>query len=263
MIERKFVSENIKEFMVKEYVNDSLKRAGQSDIKMKKTPLGEKIVIRASKPGLIVGRKGENIKLLTSNLKRQFELENPQIEIEEVEDINLDPRIVAERIAITMERFGSGRFKSIGHKALEDIKRSGALGAEIVVSGKIPSARAKRWRFNMGYIKKSGQVSKEGVLKAYTTANLKSGSVGVQVKIMRSDVYLPDAIKIRSGEEVKNSVAPAPVVDIPKTAEKKGGAEKKKRRAPRKKSKPEVKEEVKADEKKVDGVKSKNVEVKP
>lgn len=238
MIERKFVSEKIKEFMITEYVNDVLKKAGQSDVKVKKTPLGEKIVINASKPGLIVGRKGENIKLLTSSLKKEFNLENPQIEIEEIDNPNLDPRIVAERVATTMERFGSGRFKSVGHKVLDEILRAGALGAEIVISGKIPSARAKRWRFNQGYLKKSGQVSKVGVLRAYTTANLKSGTVGIQVKIMRSDVFLPDKISIRTPEEEEKKKE-----ESKKEIEVKEEKQEKKQRKPRKKAAKEEKKE--------------------
>ncbi|MBT3303778.1 30S ribosomal protein S3 [Candidatus Woesearchaeota archaeon] len=197
MIERKFVSENLKEYLIKEYVNEVLKRAGQSNVKLKKTPLGEKILITASKPGLVVGRKGENIKLLTTQLKKRFNLENPQIEIEEVQQPDLDPKIVAERIATTLERFGSGRFKSIGHKVLEAIMKAGALGTEILISGKIPSSRAKRWRFYQGYLKKSGHIAKIGVLKAYTVANLKSGTVGIQVRIMPGDVELPDKVELR------------------------------------------------------------------
>jgi len=201
MIERKFVSENLKEHLIKEYINEVLKRAGQSDVKLKKTPLGEKIIISASKPGLVVGRKGENIKLLTSQLKKKFKLENPQIEIEEVLTPDLDPQIIAERIATTLERFGSGRFKSIGHKVLEAIMNAGALGAEILVSGKIPSSRARRWRFYQGYLKKSGYIAKAGVLTAYTVANLKSGTVGIQVRIMPGDIELPDKVELREAVE--------------------------------------------------------------
>ena len=119
-----------------------------------RTPLGEKIIIYTSRPGLIVGRKGENIKKLTKNLKKKFDLENPQIEIAEVDKIMLDPQIVAERIASSLERFGSNRFKGIGHKTMEEVIQSGALGIEIVISGKIPGARAKSWRFYKGYLKK-------------------------------------------------------------------------------------------------------------
>src|SRR3990167_8180235 len=94
MIERKFVAQKIKEFQIQEYITESLENVGHSHTKMIKTPLGEKIVISASRPGLIVGRKGQNIKQLTKTLKRKFNLENPQIEISEVESPNLDAKIV-------------------------------------------------------------------------------------------------------------------------------------------------------------------------
>lgn len=194
MIERKFVAEKRKEFQIKNHIDLLLRRVGASQVKLKKTPLGEKILITAARPGLVVGRKGENIRMLTAELKVKFNLENPQIEIEEVANASLDPVIVGERIASTLERFGSGRFKSIGHRVLEDIMRAGALGAEIVVSGKIPSARARRWRFYQGYLKKSGFIAQEKVLTAYVHAVLKTGVVGVQVRIMPGDLELPDKV---------------------------------------------------------------------
>ena len=126
MIERKFVAEKVKEHAILEFVSANLRNVGHSTTKMVRTPLGEKIIIFASRPGLVVGRKGENIKKLTSTLKKKFNLENPQIEIAEVEHPNLDAQIVAERIASTLERFGSQKFKSIGHKVLQDAMNSGA-----------------------------------------------------------------------------------------------------------------------------------------
>ena len=81
MIERKFVAQKIKEYQIQEYIEHNLKHVGHSHTKMVKTPLGEKIVLYASRPGLIVGRKGQNIKELTKTLKKIFGLENPQIEI--------------------------------------------------------------------------------------------------------------------------------------------------------------------------------------
>ena len=84
MIERKFISQHIKEFEIKEYVRENLSRVGLSDVKLQRTPLGEKIIISTNRPGLVVGRSGSNISKLTKDLKEKFHLENPQIEIEEV-----------------------------------------------------------------------------------------------------------------------------------------------------------------------------------
>ena len=70
MIERKFVAQKFKEFQIQEYIEENLQNVGHSHTKMVKTPLGEKIILYASRPGLIVGRKGQNIKELTKTLKK-------------------------------------------------------------------------------------------------------------------------------------------------------------------------------------------------
>jgi len=205
MIERKFIAEKLKEFQIKQYIDQTLKNVGHSSTKLIKTPLGEKIIISASRPGLVVGKKGENIKKLTNTLKKKFNLENPQIEIAEVSEPNLDAQIVAERIASTMERFGVQKFKAIAHKTMQDVMHAGALGIEIRISGKVPSARAKSWRFYQGYLKKCGHVAMTQVKHATTFATLRPGTVGVKVSIMPPDVKLPDDIEVR-----KEALVPEP-----------------------------------------------------
>ena len=225
MIERDIIKQNIKEFEIEDYIKKNLKRVGHGRSQLKKTPLGDKVIISASRPGLIVGKKGQNIKVLTKTLKKKFGLENPQIEINEVKNPNLDAQIVAERIANSLERFGSQRFKGVGHKVMEDVMSSGALGIEILISGKIPSSRAKRWRFYRGYLKKSGDVAIVGVRKAYTSANLKSGVVGIQVRIMPPDTILPDHIELL--DEKKEETEEVIIEEVekkevkPKTSKKK------------------------------------------
>jgi len=232
MIERKFVAQKIKEYQIQEYIEDNLKNVGHSHTKMVKTPLGEKIVLYASRPGLIVGRKGQNIKELTKTLKKRFGLENPQIEISEVEDINLDANIVAERITNALERFGSQKFKAVGHKMMESVMSAGALGIEIIVSGKIPSSRAKSWRFYSGYLKKCGDISIVGVNKAQSQAKLKTGVVGIQVSIMPPWTKLPDKVELikekeneveEVEEEVKNEKETEPKETKSKTKEESKG----------------------------------------
>ena len=203
MIERKFVAQKIKEFQIQEYITQNLENVGHSHTKMIKTPLGEKIIIFASRPGLIVGRKGQNIKQLTRTLKQKFSLENPQIEISEVENPNLDSNIVAEKIVDALERFGSEKFKAIGHKIMMDVMKAGALGIEVVISGKVPSARAKSWRFYSGYLKKCGDIAVTGVRKTDAQAHLKTGVIGVKVSIMPPDLKQPDDIELVDKKEIK------------------------------------------------------------
>ncbi|MEM3373831.1 MAG: 30S ribosomal protein S3 [Candidatus Woesearchaeota archaeon] len=197
MIERDFISRNKTEYQIQEFVKENLKGVGLSHVKVQRTPLGEKIVIYASRPGLIIGGGGNNIKKLTKQLKKKFNLENPQIEISEITDVNLIAAVVAERIAIALEKFGTMRFKGIGHKAMADVMNAGARGVEIIISGKIPSARARSWRFYQGYLKKCGQPALDLVDTAYAIAKLKSGIVGIKVSIMPPNVRLPDDVELK------------------------------------------------------------------
>jgi small subunit ribosomal protein S3 len=239
MIERKFVAENLKEYQIEEYLRSVLGKAGLSYIKMQRTPLGEKIIICASRPGIIVGKSGSNITRLTKELKERFHLENPQIELLEAEDSMTNANIVAESIANSLERFGTARFKGIGHKAMADIMSAGARGVEILISGKVPSSRAKTWRFYMGYLKKSGDIAVSGVNTAYASAKLKTGIIGVQVRIMPSTTKLPDDIEPNTDaapkvQDVTTGKTEA-LEEKPKKKAKKSDETKKPRKKPAKK----------------------------
>jgi small subunit ribosomal protein S3 len=208
----------MKEYLIQEYIAKTLTNVGLSHTKLVKTPAGVKIIIYASRPGLIVGKKGANIKELTQVMKTKFNLENPQIEIAEVENINLDPQIVAERIASTLERFGTQRFKGVAHKMLSDVITAGARGIEVNISGKVPSARAKSWRFYAGYLKKCGDIAMHGVKKAVAAAQLKTGTVGVKVAIMPPDIKLPDDINIYDETQIEANAVEQKRVDDEKEA---------------------------------------------
>ena len=252
MIERDIVAQKIKEFQIEEYVKNSLTRSGYSKTTLQRTPLGEKIIVHVSRPGLVVGRQGQNIRKMTRELKDGFNLENPQIEVNEVENIFLDANIVSEMIKLSLERFGSERFKGIMHKTLGNILNGGALGAEIILSGKLPSARARSWRVYGGYLKKCGDIAVTGVRRSQAFTMLKSGIVGVKVTIMPPDIRLPDNIQfldekeivfeeVKEGEEGKQ-----PKVEEEKKAKVKEEKEGKKEKTKKKKvEKGEEKKEVK------------------
>lgn len=224
MIEKKILNKKIKEYLLQEHIAKELPSGSYSKLELKKTPLGEKIIIYTSRPGLVVGAKGANINRLNRALKTEFSMENPEVEIAEIDSPNLDPASVAERIVSSFERFGPKRFKSVGYKTLQDIIDAGALGAEVVISGRgVPSSRAKTWRFLAGHLKKSGDVSENLVKRGIAVAHLKSGSVGVKVSILTPDIKLPDDIKfIDKTIEVKEEVEEE-VIDLkkPKKSKKK------------------------------------------
>ncbi len=197
MIERQIVSQKINEKAIEESVMRFLGTLSCSKIEIQRTPLGEKLLVHTARPGIVVGRKGANIKMLTHKLKQEFNLENPQIEVVEIENSNLDAATVAKSLVAGLERFGPKRFKAMAYRALDNVMRAGAKGVEIVISGRgIPGVRSKTWRFLSGYLKKSGDISANFVDRAIEASNLRSGTIGIQVSILKPDVELPDDVKI-------------------------------------------------------------------
>ncbi|MEM4152928.1 MAG: 30S ribosomal protein S3 [Candidatus Pacearchaeota archaeon] len=195
MIEKKFVEAKKQEFEIKEFIKMKVGKGKVSDVKIERTPIGEKIVIITAKPGLVIGRGGEIIQEITDLLKKKFKLENPQIEVSEILDPVFDAQGIADQIALALEKFGPLSFKLIAYKELEKLAKAGALGAEIRLSGKLPSERAKSWRFAFGYLKKTG-ANEEIVNRAKATAFTKPGVIGVKVAIVPKGKKIPDKIEI-------------------------------------------------------------------
>lgn len=195
MEEKKFVTFKKEELGVKEYIKKELGKGRISSVSIEYTPVGEKIIVATSKPGLVIGRRGEKIDELTRVLKKMFKLDNPHIEIKEIVDPSLDAQLVADEIALLLERKGSLQFKVIAYKTLEMIMKSGALGAEIVLSGKLPSERARSWRFAQGYLKKTGDPAKV-VDRAMAQATTLPGVIGIKVSILPPNAHIHDKIVI-------------------------------------------------------------------
>jgi len=183
------------EFSIKERIKNEIGKGKVSKVRIEYTPVGEKILVSTNKPGLIIGRGGVRIEELTTMLKKDFNLENPHIEIDEITEPDLDAQLVADNIALGLERFGPLRFKVLAYKSLQRIIKAGALGAEIKLSGKLPSSRAKTWRFAQGYLKKTGDTSKV-VDKAKSLAQTKPGIVGISVSILPPNAILKDRVKL-------------------------------------------------------------------
>lgn len=195
MEEKKFVNFKKEELSVKEYVKNSLGKGKISSVSIEYTPVGEKVVIATSRPGLVIGRRGEKIEELTRVIKKRFHFDNPHIEVREIQNSLLDAQLVADDIALGLERDGPLKFKVIAYKMLQSIMRAGALGAEIVLSGKLPSERARSWRFAQGYLKKTGDPAKV-VDSAISQATTIPGVVGIKVRILPPDAHIHDKITI-------------------------------------------------------------------
>jgi small subunit ribosomal protein S3 len=193
--ERNIVKFKKDEFAIKEYIKSILGKGKISKVRIEYTPIGEKVIVSTNKPGLVIGKRGEKIDELTNVLKTKFKLENPRVEIDEIKQPEFDAQIVADEIALSLERLGPLKFKVIAYKNLQKIMDAGALGAEIVLGGKLPSSRARSWRFSQGYLKKVGDSAKV-VDRAKAVAQTRPGTIGVKVAILSPYAVLKDKLDI-------------------------------------------------------------------
>ncbi len=189
-----FIEQGIKLMQINEYLRSELVRAGFAGVDIQKTPLGVRITLKTSRPGLVIGKGGKRIQEITDILQERYGLELPQIEVEEVANPDLDAQIMAERLAYSLDR---GRhYRRAGYYILRKVMDAGAKGVEIIISGKVTSQRARTQIFRAGTMSKSGQPAQEGVDKGIAQCIQKSGTLGIIVKIMHADVKMGDEVKI-------------------------------------------------------------------
>jgi small subunit ribosomal protein S3 len=199
--EHQFIEDGLQRSQIDEFFADELGRAGYGGMDVAKTPMGTQIVLKAEKPGMVIGKGGKNIRKVTRELEERFDLDDPQIDVQEVDEPDLNARIVADRLANALER--GWYFRKAGHTTIDRIMEAGALGAEIVLSGKVTGARSRVEKFNRGYIKHNGEPAEAVVDEGQGVAVMKLGTIGVTVKIIPPGAELPDDFTIEEDVEVE------------------------------------------------------------
>ena len=189
--ERKFIDDAVIKLNISKFLSRALSKAGFSRVEIQKTPVLTRITVYVLNPGRVIGRAGKTIDELTETIRSKFDVNNPQISVVEVGNKMLEPLLVAKDITFKLERSINPR--KIIQSTLKIIMENGALGAEIIMNGKLGAkgARAKSIRKSVGYIPKAGDVTSlvhEGVATAYP----KYGAIGVRVRIVPPGTKFPD-----------------------------------------------------------------------
>ncbi|MDJ0272938.1 MAG: 30S ribosomal protein S3 [Candidatus Caldarchaeum sp.] len=195
---KQILETRIKKADIEEYLREKLKNAFFGGVSISFTPLGTRVTIYAMRPSRVIGPKGKVIKEITEALEKQFGVENPVVTVVEVEVPELNPYVMAERIAQDLAR--GLRYRRVGFWAVKRIMEAGAKGVEVHISGKLTSARARTEKFTEGFMPKSGELAMNYVLEGKSSVLLKTGLFGVRVLIYPPDAPLPEEIKVRQIE---------------------------------------------------------------
>ena len=194
MIEKDFFTEGLRRTKIDEQLEKELERSGYVGMEIQVTPLGTMVIVYAERPGMVIGRGGKTVRQITQNLKNKFDLDNPQVEVKEVDVPELNARIMAAKIANMLQR--GMHFRRVAYSTIRRIMGAGAQGVEVTISGKIRGSRSAVAKFTEGYIKKCGEPATRFVEEGFATAPLKPGVLGIVVRIMPPEAVLPDKVDI-------------------------------------------------------------------
>jgi small subunit ribosomal protein S3 len=214
--ERKFVMENIRRYLLKEYLMKETKRAGFGGLDIQRTPMGTRVTLTIERPGLVIGRKGSSIKQLERAVNEDFNFDNPKIEVQEENNPSLNAQIMAEKLASALER--GWHFRRAGHSTVRRIMESGAKGCQVVISGKLTGQRHRMEKFKKGHIKFCGEPALEWMDEGFAVAKRKLGVIGCKVQIMNPNAKLPDEIEVAPKEVPKEEEPVTPVKKEPEEA---------------------------------------------
>ncbi len=219
--ERKFIRENSKRSLIKKFLVEEIEGAGFGGMSIQRTPIGTRINLLVERPGMVIGKSGSKIKELTDSIRTKFNVDNPQIEIQEAgSHASLNAQIMAEKLAEALER--GWHFRRAGHSTVRRIMQAGAKGCQVIIAGKLTGERHRTEKFTEGHVKYCGETALEVMDIGLATAKLKPGVLGVKVRIMRPDAKLPDEITyiLAAKEAEKQEVKPEVKTPEPKLEKK-------------------------------------------
>jgi small subunit ribosomal protein S3 len=202
-VNKYFINDNLKKNEIDEFLSIELKKAGYSYTEIAKTPLGTRFVIYAARPGMVIGRRGQSIRDLTTLLEDKFGIENPQVSVAPIDSPELDSNVMAAQIAAALER--GIHFRRAAYWGLQRIMRAGAQGAEVIISGKLTTERSRYEKYRNGYLPRVGDSVLKQLRIGKASIQLKKGIYGVKVNILPPTARFPDrpSLKVINQKEIE------------------------------------------------------------
>lgn len=182
-----YVDQLHQDLAIRELISDEAPRAGISRIEIERFPGKVKIVVHTAKPGILIGRKGENVKKLRAKLE-ELVGKKIDLDIKEIKTPDLDAYLVAKNVADQLQRRIS--YQRAMKRSIQQAIRQGAEGIRVEVSGRLSGAEMAR-SVNMREGQVPRQTLRADIDYALAEAGTTYGRIGVKVWIYKGEV-LPD-----------------------------------------------------------------------
>ena len=184
------IKDNYNMMLLNDFLREQIKDAGFSKVEISKTPTGTKIVLHVTKPGIVIGRKGAGIKLLTEKIQTDFGYKNPQISVEEIAKPELSPSVMCNRMAAHIER--GTAFRRATMWTMNQIMEAGAMGVQITISGKLRGDRSAFEKHTQGILPRAGNYAKNVVSEDIVHTKTPMGLIGIKIRIAKKEKLVPE-----------------------------------------------------------------------
>ena len=198
------IKDNYNMMLLKDYLRAAIKDAGFSHAEISKTPVGTRVALHVTRPGIVIGRKGSGIRALTDKLATDFGLKNPQISVVEIEKPELAPSVMCNRMASHLER--GTAFRRATMWTLKQIMEGGAMGVQITISGKLRGDRSAFEKHTQGILPRAGHHAEIIVDEDIAHVQTAMGLIGIRIRIARKEKLVPE-FEMRT-EKVKKGKQP-------------------------------------------------------
>merc|ERR1711907_5657 len=218
---RKFVADGVFNADLNELLIRELAEDGYSGVEIRQTPARHEIIIRATRTQNVLGEKGRRIRELTSVVQKRFNFAPGSVDLFCEKVLNRGLCAVAQAESLRFKLLGGLAVRRACYGVLRFIMESGALGCEVIVSGKLRAQRAKSMKFSDGYMIKAGNPCRDLIDSAVRHVLLRQGVLGIKVNIMfpfdpqgKTGPKTPMPDKVDILEPPKDDVIVQPVKDV-------------------------------------------------
>jgi len=187
----------LEDYKIRRFLKQKLFHAGISRIEIERSSKRVRLRIFTARPGIVIGKKGAEIAQLKNELEKKMSSQEVQIDIQEVRKPEIDAQLLAENVALQIERRVA--FRRAMKRGVTSAMRFGALGVKIICSGRLGGAEMARteWyregrvplhtlRANIDY----------GFIEARTTY----GIIGVKVFVFNGEILKKDQVELSANE---------------------------------------------------------------
>jgi small subunit ribosomal protein S3 len=190
--DKKYSEYILEDHKIRKFIKKKLNHAGISKIEIERSAKRIRLRIYTARPGIVIGKKGSEIELLKKELEKMVSQE-VSIDIQEIRKPEIDAQLVAENVALQIERRVA--FRRAMKRGVSSAMRFGALGIKIICAGRLGGAEMARTEWY-----REGRVPlhtlRADIDYGFTEANTTYGIIGVKVFVFHGEILKKDQVEV-------------------------------------------------------------------